>query len=41
MWTEDQIRPVLQMKMKACVDCHQTNRAKVTAPCVTNSAKQG
>jgi len=30
MWTQDQIRPVLQMKMKACVDCHQTNHAKVT-----------
>jgi hypothetical protein len=30
MWTQEQIRPVLQMKMKACVDCHQTNHAKVT-----------
>jgi formate-dependent nitrite reductase cytochrome c552 subunit len=30
VWTQDQIRPVLQMKMKACVACHQTSRAKVT-----------
>jgi hypothetical protein len=30
VWTQDQIRPVLQMKMKACVDCHQASHAKIT-----------
>lgn len=30
MWTQDQIRLVLRMKMTACVDCHQTNHAKIT-----------
>jgi len=29
VWTQDLVKPVLQMKMKACVDCHQANRATV------------
>jgi glucose dehydrogenase len=27
--TQDRIQPVLEMKMKACVDCHRTNHAPV------------
>jgi quinoprotein glucose dehydrogenase len=30
MWGQEQVRPVLQMKMKACVDCHRTSQASVT-----------
>jgi len=30
VWSQDQMRPVLQMKMKACIDCHRTSGAKVT-----------
>ena len=30
VWAQDRIQPVLQMKMKACVDCHQANHAAVT-----------
>jgi hypothetical protein len=30
VWTQDRLKPVLQMKMKACVDCHQSNHATVT-----------
>ena len=30
VWTQETIKPVLQMKMKACVDCHQASRASVT-----------
>jgi hypothetical protein len=30
VWSQDPIVPVLAMKMKACVDCHQTNHAPVT-----------
>jgi hypothetical protein len=30
VWSQDPIMPVLAMKMKACVDCHQTSRAPVT-----------
>jgi quinoprotein glucose dehydrogenase len=30
VWAQEQIQPILQMKMKACVDCHQANRASVT-----------
>jgi quinoprotein glucose dehydrogenase len=30
VWTHQQIAPVLEMKMKACVDCHRARRASVT-----------
>ncbi len=30
VWSQDPIVPVLAMKMKACVDCHQANHAPVT-----------
>ena len=30
VWTPDRLQPVLQMKMKACIDCHQSRRATVT-----------
>jgi hypothetical protein len=30
VWAQDRIQPVLQMKMKACVECHQANHAAVT-----------
>ena len=30
VWSQDPIVPVLAMKMKACVDCHQQNHAPVT-----------
>jgi hypothetical protein len=30
VWSQEPLRPVLQMKMKACVDCHQARRATVT-----------
>jgi hypothetical protein len=30
VWTQERIQPVLQMKMKACVDCHQARHATVT-----------
>ncbi|HLJ16006.1 MAG TPA: PQQ-binding-like beta-propeller repeat protein [Bryobacteraceae bacterium] len=30
VWSQAKIQPVLQMKMKACVDCHQVNHASVT-----------
>ena len=30
VWAQDSIRPVLQMKMKSCVDCHTANRATVS-----------
>jgi predicted CXXCH cytochrome family protein len=29
VWKEDRVRPVLQMKMAACVDCHKANQATV------------
>jgi quinoprotein glucose dehydrogenase len=30
VWSQDPIVPVLAMKMKACIDCHQQNHAPVT-----------
>ena len=30
LWTQERIQLVLEMKMKACVDCHRTSRATVT-----------
>jgi hypothetical protein len=30
VWSQDPIVPVLAMKMKACVDCHQASHAPVT-----------
>jgi quinoprotein glucose dehydrogenase len=30
VWIQERLQPVLQMKMKACVDCHQAKRAPVT-----------
>jgi hypothetical protein len=30
VWSQDPIVPVLAMKMKACIDCHQANHAPVT-----------
>ncbi len=27
LWTQDRIQPVMEMKMKACMDCHRTNHA--------------
>jgi hypothetical protein len=30
VWSQDPVVPVLAMKMKACVDCHQANHAPVT-----------
>jgi hypothetical protein len=33
VWGQESIRPMLQMKMKACVDCHQANQA--TVACTT------
>lgn len=29
VWTQESVRPVLQMRMKACVDCHQAHQATV------------
>ena len=29
VWSQPQMQPVLQMKMKACIDCHQASRATV------------
>lgn len=29
VWKEDPTRPVLQMNMKACVDCHKSRQASV------------
>jgi hypothetical protein len=30
VWSQVQMRPALQMKMKACTDCHRTSGAKIT-----------
>jgi quinoprotein glucose dehydrogenase len=30
VWTQEHLQPVLQMKMKACIDCHQARHATVT-----------
>jgi quinoprotein glucose dehydrogenase len=30
VWAQQHMAPVLEMKMKACVDCHQARRASVT-----------
>ena len=30
VWTQDPIEPVLAMKMKACVDCHETRKATLS-----------
>jgi glucose dehydrogenase len=30
VWAQERILPVLEMKMKACVDCHRVRRAAVT-----------
>lgn len=30
VWSQDPVEPVLAMKMKACVDCHQAKHAPVT-----------
>ena len=30
VWMADALKPQLQMKMKACVDCHKSNQARTT-----------
>jgi hypothetical protein len=30
VWTQEPLRPVLEMKMKSCVGCHQTSHATVS-----------